>query len=177
MGKQTQTQDNLYSGFAGESQAFMKYTLYAEQAKQEGYIKVEKMFKQIAENEKAHALIWLKNIHGGKLPNTEVNLRDAANGEHFEWSEMYSGYSKTAKEEGITDLAKIFDGVAHVEQGHDNTFKQLLAEVQSGDILKSDKQETWICQNCGHHHMGTQPPNSCPVCDEEKGYFKKQDSN
>lgn len=175
--KGTQTENNLYSGFAGESQAFMKYTLYAEQAKKEGYIKAEKIFKQIAENEKAHAEIWLKNIHNGNLPNTECNLKDAANGEHFEWSEMYSGYGKKAEEEGIQDLAKVFHGVAHIEQGHDNMFKELLTEIQNGNILKSQQEETWECQNCGHHHVGIQPPGVCPVCEKQEGYFKKLENS
>lgn len=171
--KGSRTEANLYASFAGESQAFMKYTLYAEQAKKDGYVKVEKEFTKIAQNEKAHAELYLKHIHGGNIPKTERNIEDSANGEHYEWSEVYSGFAKVAKDEGFTDLANIFEGVAKVEQGHDKKFTELLTEVQNGNIFKSQQEEVWECLNCGHHHQGMQPPGVCPVCEHPQSYFKK----
>lgn len=175
--KGTQTEKNLYAAFAGESQAFMKYTLYADQAKKDGYVKVEKEFKKIAENEKAHAEMWLKEIKGGNMPKTEANLQDSAQGEHFEWSEMYAEFAKVAKSEGLTEYEKMFNGIIDIEQGHDKEFTKLLTEIQNGNIFKAPQEEVWECLNCGHHHLGMEAPGVCPVCSHQQAYFKKVDNH
>ncbi len=174
--KGSRTEKNLYAAFAGESQAFMKYTLYADQAKKDGYVKVEREFKTIAENEKAHAEMWLKELHGGSLPQSERNLGDSAQGEHYEWSKMYAEFAEVAKEEGLVEIEKMFRGVLGVEQAHDNTFNQLLTEVKNGDIFKSQKVEVWECLNCGHYHSATDAPGICPVCSYPQAYFKKEEN-
>ncbi len=169
------TEGNLFAAFAGESQAFMKYTLFAEQAKKDGYIKAEQLFTQIAQNEKAHAEIWLKEIHGGNLPKTEQNLQDAINGEHYEWTEMYAQFAEKAEQEGMTKLSNTFKGVGEVESRHDQNFTDLLTEIQNGNIFKSQQEEVWECLNCGHYHHGLEAPGVCPVCSKPQAYFKKEE--
>ncbi len=170
----SKSEGNIYAAFAGESQAFMKYTLFAEQAKKDGYIKVEQLFTQLAKNEKAHAEIWLKEIHGGNLPKTEQNLQDATNGEHFEWSEMYAEFAKVADQEGFAKLSNTFKGVAEVESKHEKSFKEALTEIENGNIFKSQQKENWECLNCGHIHNGMEAPGVCPVCEKPQAYFKKE---
>ncbi len=174
--KGSRTEKNLYAAFAGESQAFMKYTLFAEQAKQDGYEKIEQEFTSIAKNEKAHAEMWLKEIHGGNLPKTLMNLQDSANGEHFEWSEMYAEFADVAKEEGFVDIERMYRGIIGVEQGHNNRFNKLISELQNGEIFKSTKVEVWECINCGHYHNAKEAPETCPVCGKPQAFFKKEEN-
>ncbi len=170
----SKSEGNLYAAFAGESQAFMKYTLYAEQAKKDGYVKAEQLFTQIAQNEKAHAEIWLKEIHGGNIPKTEQNLQDAASGEHYEWTEMYAEFAKIAEEEGFSKLSNTFKGIGDIESRHDQNYSDILIEIQNGNIFKSQQEETWECLNCGHYHNGMEAPGVCPVCQKPQAYFKKE---
>ncbi len=174
--KGTRTEANLFSAFAGESQAYMKYTLYAEKAKEDGFIKVERKLKETAENEKAHAEMWLKHIHNNIMPNTLQNLADASGGEHFEWSEMYAQFANEAREEGFEHIAILFESIANVENRHEQTFTQLSTEIENGTIFKSTKEEVWECLNCGHYHRGTQAPQICPVCEVPQDYFKKEEN-
>ncbi len=174
--KGSKSEGNLYAAYAGESQAFMKYTLFAEQAKKDGYVKVEKLFTTLAQNEKAHAEMWLKEIHGGSLPKTEQNLQDAVNGEHFEWSEMYKQFATEAEQEGNTKLSSMYKGVGEVESRHEQNFRDILTEIQNGNIFKSQQSEKWECLNCGHYHSGMEAPGVCPVCEKPQAYFKKEES-
>ncbi len=174
--KGTKTEKNLYAAFAGESQAFMKYTLFADQAKNDGFEKVEREFKTIAENEKGHAEMWLKEINGGKLPQTLKNIEHSAEGEHFEWSEMYAEFADVAKEEGLVEIEKMFRGVANIEQGHDKRFCKLATEIKNGEMFKSQQVEVWECLNCGHYHNSKEAPSVCPVCDKPQSYFKKEEN-
>ncbi len=173
--KNSKTEGNLYAAYAGESQAFMKYTLFAEQAKKDGYVKAEQLFTQIAQNEKAHAEMWLKEIHGGNLPKTEQNLQDAINGEHYEWTEMYSEFTKIAEQENLVKLSSMFKGVGDIESRHDQNFSDILTEIQNGNIFQSQQEETWECLNCGHYHSGMKAPVVCPVCEKPQAYFKKEE--
>ncbi len=171
--KGTKTEGNIYAAFAGESQAFMKYTLFAEQAKKDGYIKAEQNFTKTAENEKAHAEIWLKHIHNNLMPNTEQNLQDASNGEHFEWTDMYKRFAEEAREEGFNEIAVQFEGIIEIEKSHEQEFSKILVEIQNGNIFKSQQEEQWECLNCGHHHNGMEAPGVCPICQKPQAYFKK----
>ncbi len=170
----SKTEGNLYAAFAGESQAFMKYTLFAEQAKKDGYVKAEQLFTQLAQNEKAHAEIWLKEIHGGNLPKTEQNLQDSVNSEHFEGAEMYTQFANEAEKEGFAKISTELKGVGKVELRHEQNFKDMLTEIQNGNVFKSQQEETWECLNCGHQHDGMEAPGVCPVCSKPQAYFKKE---
>jgi len=168
--KGSKTEANLLAAFAGESQARNKYTYYASQAKKQGYVQISNLFSETAENEKEHAKIWFKLLHGG-MPDTVANLKDAAAGEHFEWTEMYAEFAKEAKEDGFDDIAYLFEEVAKIEKEHEDRYKALLANIEEEKVFKKEEEVIWQCANCGHIHIGKEAPDVCPVCDHPQSYF------
>lgn len=169
--KGSKTEKNLLSAFAGESQARNKYTFYASQAKKEGYQQIGAIFEETAHNEKEHAEIWFKLLNKG-IPNLEKSLEDAAAGERYEWTEMYAGFAKEAREEGFDHIADLFEGVAKIEKEHEERFNTLLKNLQEGKVFQKDGEFCWICRNCGHLHFGKEAPEICPVCAHPKAYFQ-----
>lgn len=168
--KGSKTEANLLAAFAGESQARNKYTYYASQAKKQGYVQISNLFSETAENEKEHAKIWFKLLHGG-MPDTVANLKDAAAGEHFEWTEMYAEFAKEAKEEGFDEIAYLFEEVAKIEKEHEDRYKALLTNIEEEKVFKKEEEVIWQCANCGHIHIGKEAPDVCPVCDHPQSYF------
>jgi rubrerythrin len=168
--KGTKTEANLMSAFAGESMARNKYTYYAGKARKEGLNQIATLFEETANNEKEHAKIWFKQLHNG-VAATIDNLTDAAAGEHYEWTDMYKGFAKTAREEGLNDIASLFEKVAEIEKTHEERFLKLLANVKDGKVFSRETDEPWICENCGHIHYGKDAPEVCPVCGHPKAYF------
>lgn len=175
--KGSKTEQNLMTAFAGESQARNKYTYYASKAKKEGYVQISKIFEETAANEKEHAEIWFKLLHDGGIPDTAANLLDAANGENYEWTDMYATFAKEAREEGFTRIAFLFDAVAKIEKEHEERYRKLLANVEGGLVFSRDGEMIWQCSNCGHIHVGKQAPEICPVCDHAKAYFQIKAEN
>ena len=173
----TKTLENLMYAFAGESQARNKYTYYASQAKKDGYVQISNIFTETADNEKEHAKIWFKLIKGGKIPGTMENLVDAAAGEHEEWTEMYAGFAKTAREEGLLDIAALFEAVAKIEKEHEERYLKLLGNIQNNIVFTKGEEIAWICLNCGHVHTGKEAPELCPVCAHPKAYFQQKAEN
>lgn len=169
--KGSQTEKNLWTAFAGESQARNKYTYYASKAKKEGYVQIAKIFEETANNEKEHAKIWFKELHGGEMPDTATNLLDAAQGENYEWTDMYAGFAKTAKEEGFTRIAALFELVAKIEKTHEERYRKLLHNVETKEVFKKAGIVMWECSNCGHIHIGEEAPSICPVCAHAQAYF------
>ena len=170
--KGTKTEKNLMEAFAGESQARNKYTYYSSRAKKDGYEQIAEVFAQTADNEKEHAKIWFKYLHGGEVPETLENLIDAAAGEHGEWTEMYKRMAEEAKEEGFNDLAFKFSAVAEIEKRHEERYNQLLELVKAKKVFKKTEKKMWICRNCGHVYVGETAPEVCPVCNHPKAYFE-----
>ena len=170
--KGTKTEQNLMEAFAGESQARNKYTYYASKAKKDGYEQIASIFEETANNEKEHAKMWFKALHGGAVPSTIENLIDAAAGEHGEWTEMYARMAKEAQEEGFEELAKQFAGVAEIEKRHEERYNKLLEVVQNGTVFNKTEKKVWICRNCGHIHVGESAPTVCPVCAHPQAYFE-----
>ena len=170
--KGSRTEANLQAAFAGESQARNKYTYYASQAKKDGYVQIAALFEETAENEKEHAKMWFKLLHGGKVPGTAQNLKDAADGEHFEWTEMYADFARVAREEGFDDIAAQFEGVAAIEKAHEERYLRLLTNVEEGLVFSREGDMIWQCSNCGHIHIGKQAPEVCPVCAHPQAYFQ-----
>ena len=175
--KGTKTEANLKVAFAGESEARNKYTYYASKAKKEGYEQIASLFLETAENEKEHAKLWFKELHGGEVPSTEVNLQDAANGENYEWTDMYAEFAKIAREEGFTRIAALFDGVAKIEKEHEERYLKLLDNVKKGEVFKKGSIAIWKCRNCGHIVVGEQAPQVCPVCNHPQAYFEVKAEN
>ena len=169
--KGSRTEANLMAAFAGESQAAAKYTYYASKAKKDGYVQISKLFEETAGNEKEHAKIWFKLLHGG-IGSTEDNLRDAAAGENYEWTDMYASFAKEAREEGFDRIAELFEGVAKIEKEHEERYLQLVSNIEHGVVFSRDGDMVWICTNCGHIHVGNEAPEACPVCDHPKAYFQ-----
>ncbi len=169
--KGSQTEKNLWTAFAGESQARNKYTYYASKAKKEGFVQIAKIFEETANNEKEHAKIWFKELHGGEMPDTASNLLDAAQGENYEWTDMYAGFAKTAKEEGFTRIAALFELVAKIEKTHEDRYRKLLKNVETKEVFKKTGIVMWECSNCGHIHIGEEAPGICPVCAHAQAYF------
>ena len=162
--KGSRTEANLMAAFAGETQARTKYTYYASQAKKDGYVQISKIFEETAANEKEHAKIWFKLLHGGAMPATTENLKDAAAGEHFEWADMYREFAEQARQEGFDQIAALFEAVGKIEKTHEERFRKLLANVEGGYVFSKDGDTIWECANCGHIHIGKQAPEVCPVC-------------
>ncbi len=169
--KGSQTEKNLWTAFAGESQARNKYTYYASKAKKEGFVQIAKIFEETANNEKEHAKLWFKYLHGGEVPGTAANLLDAAQGENYEWTDMYAGFAKTAKEEGFDKLAYLFEAVAKIEKMHEERYRKLLHNVEAKEVFKKAGIVMWECSNCGHVHIGESAPEVCPVCAHPQAYF------
>ena len=174
--KGSKTEANLLTAFAGESQARTKYNYYASKAKKEGFVQIANFFEETAGNEKEHAEIWFKLLHNG-IPATEENLEDAAAGENYEWTEMYAEFAKTAKEEGFTDIARLFEGVGKIEKEHEERYRKLLRNIVDGKVFKREEKQAWKCANCGHIHYGEKAPEVCPVCDHAKAYFEIKAEN
>jgi rubrerythrin len=175
--KGSRTEANLMAAFAGESQARNKYTYYASKAKKDGYVQISKIFEETAANEKEHAEIWFKLLKGGEVPDTATNLKDAAAGENYEWTDMYAGFAKTAKEEGFDQIAILFEKVGAIEKEHEERYNKLLANVEGGLVFSKDGDTIWKCSNCGHIHIGKTAPELCPVCTHPKAYFEVKAEN
>lgn len=175
--KGSKTEKNLQTAFAGESQARNKYTYYASKAKKEGFVQIAKIFEETANNEKEHAKLWFKVLHDGNVPETAANLLDAAQGENYEWTDMYAGFAKTAKEEGFEKLAYLFEAVAKIEKTHEERYRKLLKNVETQEVFKKAGIVVWECSNCGHLHIGETAPEICPVCAHPKAYFQVRAEN
>ena len=173
--KGTKTEQNLRTAFAGESQARNKYTYFASKAKKEGYVQISNLFLETAENEKEHAKIWFKLLNG--IGSTAENLLAAAEGENYEWTDMYAQFAKEAREEGFEDIAKLFEGVAAIEKEHEERYRKLLANVQGNLVFSKDGDAIWQCSNCGHIVVGRQAPEICPVCAHPQAYFQVRAEN
>lgn len=174
--KGTKTETNLMTAFAGESQAHTKYKYYASKAKKEGYVQIGELFEETANNEKEHAKIWFKLLHDG-MPDTDANLLDAAEGENYEWTDMYDGFAKDAEEEGFTELAAQFRAVAAIEKTHEERYRALLNNVEQKAVFEKSGVTVWECRNCGHIVVGTAAPEVCPVCKHPKAYFEVRKEN
>ncbi len=170
--KGSKTEKNLLTAFAGESQAAMKYTYYFSRAKKEGFEQIAAIFAETAGNEKEHAELWFKHLHGNKIPKTVENLQDAANGEHYEWTDMYAEFAKVAREEGFVDIAKQFEGVGEVESHHEKRYLKLLQNINDNIVFVRDGVVAWKCRNCGHIHIAKFAPMECPVCLHPQSYFE-----
>ena len=174
--KGTKTEANLQAAFAGESMARNKYTFYASKARKDGYEQIADLFMESAENEKEHAKIWFKLLHDG-IADTATNLKDSAAGEEYEYTDMYKEFAETAKEEGLTHIAKLFEMVGEIEKEHEKRYLQLLEKVQGGLVFSKDEDAIWKCANCGHIYIGKNAPEKCPVCDHPKSYFQIKAEN
>lgn len=175
--KGSKTEANLLAAFAGESQARNKYTYYASKAKKEGYVQIAALFEETANNEKEHAKIWFKLLHDGEIPSTLENLEDAAAGENYEWTDMYAGFAKTAKEEGFDHIAFLFESVGKIEKEHEERYRKLIANIEGGLVFSRDGDMVWQCSNCGHIVVGKKAPEVCPVCAHPKAYFQIKAEN
>lgn len=175
--KGTKTERNLWAAFAGESQARNKYSYFASKAKKEGYVQISRIFEETAGNEKEHAKIWFKLLNGGTIPNTASNLKSAAEGEQYEWTEMYETFAKDAETEGFTEIARLFRQVAAIEKRHEERYRKLLENVQNETVFKKEEKIFWICTNCGHVYEGKEPPMVCPVCSHPRSYFEQMAEN
>lgn len=171
--KGSKTEQNLAAAFAGESQACVKYQYYASQAKKDGYVKIQNIFTETSGNEKEHAKLWFKLLHGGKVPTTTENLKDAAGGENYEWTDMYKEFAETAREEGFDEIADLFEGVGAIEKHHEARYKAMLKEIEEDTMFKKAEDTVWICLNCGHVFIGADAPEKCPVCNHPKAYFQE----
>ena len=175
--KGTKTEANLMTAFAGESQARNKYTYYASKAKKDGFEQIAALFTETANNEKEHAKIWFKLLHGGSVADTMTNLKDAAEGENYEWTDMYKTFAEEAKAEGFDHIAFLFEEVAKIEKEHEERYRKLLANIEEGVVFSKDGDMAWICRNCGHIHVGQKAPEVCPVCAHPKAYFEVRAEN
>lgn len=173
----TKTLENLKKALAGESEARTKYDFYASKAKKDGYEQIAAIFAETALNEKEHAKMWYKELHGGEVEDTEVNLQAAADGEKYEWSDMYVGFAKTAREEGFDDLAEKFEQVAEIEKSHEARYLKLLGNIKEKIVFSRDGDTIWVCRNCGHIVIGKDAPEICPVCAHPQAYFEIKPEN
>lgn len=174
--KGTRTEANLMAAFAGESQARNKYTYYAAKAKKDGYVQIASIFEDTANNEKEHAKIWFKLLHDG-MPETLENLKDAASGENYEWTDMYDKFAKEAHEEGFEKIAFLFEAVAKIEKEHEERYRKLIENMENGLVFSRDGDTIWKCSNCGHIVIGKKAPEVCPVCEHPKAYFEIKPEN
>lgn len=175
--KGSKTEKNLQTAFAGESQAHTKYLYYASKAKKDGYVQIGKLFEETALNEKEHAKIWFKLLHDGAIPDTIANLKDAAAGENYEWTDMYATFAKEAREEGFDHIAFLFEQVGAIEKEHEERYLKLLANVENGVVFSREGDAIWKCRNCGHIVVGKQAPEVCPVCAHPQAYFEVKAEN
>ena len=174
--KGTKTEANLMAAFAGESQARNKYTYFASKARKDGYVQIANIFEETANNEKEHAKMWFKLLNGG-IGDTLSNLKDAAAGENYEWTDMYAGFAKTAREEGFDHIADLFEGVAKIEKEHEERYLKLVQNIEGGLVFSKDGDVIWQCSNCGHIVIGKQAPEVCPVCAHPQAYFQVKAEN
>ena len=174
--KGTKTEQNLNAAFAGESQARVKYQFYASKAKKEGYEQISAIFQETSDNEKEHAKIWYKLLHDG-VADTMTNLKDAAAGENYEYTDMYKKFAEDAREEGFNEIAELFEKVGEIEKHHEERYRKLIENIEKGMVFKGDGVTVWKCRNCGYIHIGDSAPEKCPVCDHPQSYFEIQASN
>ncbi|MBR4301383.1 MAG: rubrerythrin family protein [Bacteroidales bacterium] len=175
--KGSKTEMNLKAAFAGESQAHTKYQYYASKAKKDGFVQIGNLFEETARNEKEHAKIWFKLLHEGEVPETMTNLKDAAAGENYEWTDMYATFAKEAREEGFTKIAALFDLVAKIEKEHEERYRKLLANIEGELVFSKENDVVWQCENCGHIVIGKKAPKLCPVCEHPQSYFQVRAEN
>ena len=175
--RESKTYENLMAAFAGESQARNKYTYYASKAKKDGYEQIAAIFEETANQEKEHAKMWFKELHGGSIPETIDNLKDAADGENYEWTDMYEEFARVAEEEGFTSIAKKFRGVAEIEKMHEERYRKLISNIEEGLVFSRDGDTIWQCRNCGHIVIGREAPKICPVCAHPQSYFEIMSEN
>ncbi|MBR6166616.1 rubrerythrin family protein [Candidatus Saccharibacteria bacterium] len=174
--KGTKTEQNLNAAFAGESQARVKYQFYASKAKKEGYEQISAIFQETSDNEKEHAKIWYKLLHDG-VADTMTNLKDAADGENYEHTDMYKKFAEDAREEGFNEIAELFEKVGEIEKHHEERYRKLIENIEKGMVFKGDGVTVWKCRNCGYIHIGDSAPEKCPVCDHPQSYFEIQAVN
>ena len=177
MYKGTKTEENLKKAFAGESEARNKYDFFASKAKKDGFEQIAAIFAETALNEKEHAKMWYKELHGGAVEPTDINLEAAAAGENYEWTDMYAGFAKTAREEGFEELTVKFEEVAAIEKTHEERYRKLLANVKDKKVFSKDGDVIWVCRNCGHIVIGKDAPEVCPVCAHPQAYFEIKPEN
>ncbi|MBP3620520.1 MAG: rubrerythrin family protein [Lachnospiraceae bacterium] len=175
--KGSKTEKNLLAAFAGESQATNKYRYFASKAKKDGYVQIANIFEETANNEKEHAKMWYKLLKGGSIPSTVDNLKEAADGENYEWTDMYAEFAKEAREEGFEDIARSFEGVAAIEKDHEERYRKLLANIEGDLVFSKDGDVIWQCLNCGHICVGKKAPEVCPVCAHPQSYFQVKPEN
>lgn len=175
--KGSKTEECLKQAFAGESQAFTKYSYYAKKARKDGYVQISNIFQETADNEKAHAKIWFKLLHDGDIPSTEENLADAAAGESYEWRDMYKEFAQIAREEGFEAIAKKFELVGAIEKTHEDRYVALLTNIKDGLVFSRDGDRVWQCLECGHIVIGKSAPEVCPVCNHPQAYFELRPDN
>ena len=175
--KGTKTEQNLMTAFAGESQARNKYTYFSSKAKKEGYEQIAAIFEETAGNEKEHAKMWFKLLQGGEIKSTKENLLQAAEGENYEWTDMYDEFAKVAKEEGFDHIAFLFEEVGKIEKNHEERYRKLLSNLENGKVFVKEEPKMWICRNCGHVHYGDKAPEICPVCNHPQSYFEVKNEN
>ncbi len=175
--KGSKTEKNLQEAFAGESQARNKYTYFASKAKKDGYVQIQKIFEETANNEKEHAKLWFKLLHGGEIGETLDNLKAAAEGENYEWTDMYQKFAKEAKEEGFDQIAYLFSEVAKIEKTHEERYRKLYDNIVNGKVFEKEDEVVWVCENCGHVHVGKKAPQVCPVCNHPQAFFDVKAEN
>lgn len=175
--KGSRTEANLMTAFAGESQARNKYTYYASKARKDGYEQIAAIFEETANNEKEHAKLWFKLLHDGAIPATEANLLDAAEGEKYEWTEMYKEFADIAEEEGFKEIAATMRMIAQVEKSHEERYRKLLSNLKEDIVFKCDEETVWVCRNCGYIHIGKSAPALCPACKHPQAYFERKAEN
>lgn len=175
--KGSKTEQNLMTAFAGESQARNKYTYYASKAKKDGYEQIAAIFEETANNEKEHAKLWFKQLHGGDIPSTLENLKDAASGENYEWTEMYAEFARVAKEEGFDEIAFLFESVGAIEKHHEERYMKLVDNIDNNLVFHKGEKVVWICRNCGHIYVGTEALKVCPVCKHPESFMELKAEN
>ena len=175
--KGSKTEQNLATAFAGESQAHTKYQYYASKAKKDGYVQMANIFEETSRNEKEHAKLWFKYLHGGSVPDTAANLADAAAGENYEWTDMYATFAQVAREEGFDEIAAKFEMVGAIEKAHEERYRRLLNNIEQGVVFSRDGDCVWQCANCGHIVIGKRAPEVCPVCNHPQSYFEIKADN
>lgn len=173
----SKTEKNLLAAFAGESQAHTKYLYFASQARKDGYEQMAAIFEETARNEKEHAKLWFKELNGGKIPSTLENLNAAADGENYEWTDMYAEFAQTAEEEGFTKIANLFKAVGEIEKAHEERYRKLISNIDEKVVFSKDGDAVWICRNCGHIVIGKDAPKVCPVCAHAQSFFELKPEN
>lgn len=175
--KGSRTEKNLMKAFAGESEARNKYSYYASKARKDGYEQIAAIFEETANNEKEHAKLWFKQLHGGEVPDTLTNLHDAANGENYEWTTMYKEFAEVAKEEGFDEIARLFSAVAEIEKHHEERYLKLVGNIDNNIVFERGEERVWICRNCGHITVGNKAPEICPVCKHPQSFMELKADN